>query len=212
MFGVTTAAITQIREHLQKDNECFVFHATGMGGQCMEKLIDSGFLKAAIDLTTTEVADFLFGGTLPCTADRFGSVIRTRIPYVASVGALDMINFGPRDTVPARYNDRNLYVHNPVVTLMRTTPEENGAIGTWIVERVNRMEGPVRFLLPLKGVSAIDAPGKPFHDPDADAALFAAIRNGWKNAANRKLLEVDAHINDETFATAALHQFHAITG
>ena len=113
---------------------------------------------------------------LACTDDRFGSVIRTRIPWVGSVGACDMVNFGGRETVPAQFAARNLYVHNAQVTLMRTTAEENAAIGRWIIERVNRMEGPVRFLLPLHGVSAIDAPGKPFHDPAADAALFAAIR------------------------------------
>jgi uncharacterized protein (UPF0261 family) len=211
MFGVTTACITQIRHLIEDRCECFVFHATGTGGQCMEKLIDSGLLTAALDITTTEVADHLFGGVLPCTADRFGSVIRSRIPYVGSVGAVDMVNFGGRETVPAQFNSRTLYVHNPQVTLMRTTPDENRAIGQWIVERVNRMEGPVRFLLPLGGVSAIDAPGKPFHDPAADAALFDAIRSGWRDAPNRQLIEVDAHINDPAFAEAAVHAFHQIT-
>ncbi len=210
MFGVTTQAITQIRNHLENDNECFVFHATGTGGQCFEKLVDSGFLTSAIDLTTTEVADYLFGGILPCTDDRFGSFIRKKIPYVGSVGALDMINFGPRDTVPAQHHARNLYVHNPVVTLMRTSVEENDAIGKWIVQRLNKMEGPVRFLLPLKSVSAIDAPGKPFHDPEADAALFAAIRKGWKSAANRQLIEVDAHINDLAFTDSVVDAYNEI--
>jgi uncharacterized protein (UPF0261 family) len=113
--------------------------------------------------------------------------------------------------VPAQFAARNLYVHNAQVTLMRTTADENAAIGRWIVERVNRMQGPVRFLLPLHGVSAIDAPGKPFHDPAADAALFAAIRTGWKAAPNRRLVEVDAHINDPAFAEAAVHAFRDIT-
>ncbi len=212
MFGVTTQAVTRVRQLLEADNECFVFHATGTGGQCFEKLVDSGFLKAAIDLTTTEVADYLFGGILPCTADRFGAIFRRKIPYIGSVGAVDMINFGPRETVPPRHDKRQLYIHNPVVTLMRTTPEENHAIGTWIVERLNQMQGPVRFLLPLLGVSAIDAAGKPFHDPEADAALFDAIRSGWKSAANRKLVEVNAHINDELFATTVAQEFNAITG
>ncbi len=204
MFGVTTAAITQIRERIESEYECFVFHATGTGGQCFEKLIDSGFFSAAIDLTTTEVADHLFGGILPCTHDRFGAIIRTKLPYVGSVGAVDMVNFGARETVPPNYVQRKLYVHNPFVTLMRTTPEENAAIGTWIVERLNQMEGPVRFLLPLQGVSAIDMVGKPFHDPVADAALFDAIRKGWHPAPNRKLIEIDAHINDAEFANAAV--------
>jgi uncharacterized protein (UPF0261 family) len=211
MFGVTTACITEIRRQLEADCECFVFHATGTGGQCMEKLIDSGLLTSAIDITTTEVADHLLGGVLPCTEDRFGAVIRSRIPWVGSVGACDMVNFGGRETVPAQFAGRKLYVHNPQVTLMRTTPGENAAIGRWIVERINRMEGPVRFLLPLHGVSAIDAPGKPFHDAEADHALFAAIRSGWVPAPNRRLVEVDAHINDPAFAEAAVHAFHDIT-
>jgi uncharacterized protein (UPF0261 family) len=211
MFGVTTACITQIRRLIEADCECFVFHATGTGGQCLEKLIDSRLITAALDITTTEVADHLFGGVLPCTDDRFGAVIRRRIPWVGSVGAVDMVNFGGREAVSAQFTSRNLYVHNPQVTLMRTTAEENAAIGRWIVERINRMEGPVRFLLPLHGVSAIDAPGKPFHDPIANAALFAAIRAAWKPAPNRALIEVDAHINDKAFAEAAVHAFRDIT-
>ena len=211
MFGVTTACITQIRHLIEGDCECFVFHATGTGGQCLEKLIDSGLITAALDITTTEVADHLFGGVLPCADDRFGATIRTGIPWVGSVGACDMVNFGGRETVSAQFSTRNLYVHNAQVTLMRTTAAENAAIGHWITERVNRMEGPVRFLLPLHGVSAIDAPGKPFHDPAADAALFAAIRSAWKPAPNRQLVEVDAHINDPAFAEAAVHAFRDIT-
>ncbi len=210
MFGVTTAAITQIRERFEKDNECFVFHATGTGGQCFEKLIDSGFLSGAFDLTTTEVADYLCGGVLACTDDRFGAVIRTRIPYVSSVGAVDMVNFGARETVPAKFAGRNLYIHNAFVTLMRTTPEENTTIGTWIVQRLNHMEGPLRFILPLGGVSAIDAPGKPFYDSAANAALFDAIKKGWRSAPNRKLIELNAHINDGAFADAAVAAFNEI--
>jgi uncharacterized protein (UPF0261 family) len=210
MFGVTTPCITQIRARIEKDFECFVFHATGTGGQSMEKLVDSGLLESVIDITTTEVADHLFGGILPCTEDRFGSIIRTRIPYVGSVGAVDMVNFGARETVPKTFEGRKFYIHNPQVTLMRTTPAENRAIGTWIVERLNRTTGPVRFLLPLKGVSAIDATGQPFHDAEADAALFAAIRADWVAARNRKLVEVDAHINDPAFAAEAVKQFKAI--
>lgn len=211
MFGVTTPCITQIRHLIEHDCACFVFHATGTGGQCLEKLIDSGLVTAAIDITTTEVADHLSGGVLACTEDRFGSVIRTGIPWVGSVGAVDMVNFGGRETVPAPFAARNLYIHNPQVTLMRTTPEENAAIGRWIMERVNRMAGPVRFLLPLGGVSSIDAPGKPFHDPQADRALFEAIRLAWRPAPNRQLVEVDAHINDPAFAEAAVHAFRDIT-
>jgi uncharacterized protein (UPF0261 family) len=210
MFGVTTACITMLREALDADYECYVFHATGAGGQSMEKLADSGLVAALIDITTTEVPDHLFGGVFPCTEDRFGAAIRTRLPYVGSVGAVDMVNFGAKDTVPARYAGRTLYVHNPQVTLMRTTPEENRAIGRFIVERLNRMEGPVRFLLPLGGVSAIDVPGMPFHDPAADAALFETIRSGFVPAPNRRLIEVDAAINDRAFADAVLTAFREI--
>jgi uncharacterized protein (UPF0261 family) len=210
MFGVTTACISQVRQMLEETCECFVFHATGTGGQCMEKLIDSGYLAAAIDITTTEVADHLFGGILPCTDDRFGAVIRTKIPFVGSVGAVDMVNFGARETVPEKYAARKVHLHNATVTLMRTTPEENAAIGTWIVERLNRMEGPVRFLLPLRGVSAIDVQGMPFHDPKADEALFEAIRSGWKSSANRQLIEIDDHINSPKFAGAIVKAFREV--
>jgi uncharacterized protein (UPF0261 family) len=211
MFGVTTACVTMLREALDATHECYVFHATGAGGQSMEKLADSGLVAALIDITTTEVPDHLVGGVFPCTEDRFGAAIRTRLPYVGSVGAVDMVNFGAKETVPAQFAQRNLYVHNPQVTLMRTTAEENRAIGRFIVERLNRMEGPVRFLLPLGGVSAIDVPGMPFHDPAADAALFETIRAGFRPAPNRKLIEVQAAINDRAFADAVLAAFREIT-
>lgn len=211
MFGVTTPCVAQIREIVEKTHECFVFHATGIGGQSMEKLVDSGMLAAVIDVTTTEVADFLCGGILPCTADRFGAVIRTSVPYVGSVGALDMVNFGPRESVPQKFAGRLFHIHNPQVTLMRTMPEENSAIGSWIVERLIRMPGPVRFLLPLRGISAIDAQSKPFYDRAADEALFTAIRKGWTDAPNHRLIEVDAHINDKAFAEECIKQFLEIT-
>jgi uncharacterized protein (UPF0261 family) len=210
MFGVTTPCINQVRKALESSYECYVFHATGTGGQSMEKLAESGLLAALADLTTTEVADFLVGGVLACTEDRFGAAIRTRIPYVGSVGAVDMVNFGSRETIPSKFNGRNLYVHNDQVTLMRTTPAESKAIGEWIVGRVNRMDGSVRFLLPLGGVSMIDAPGQPFHDVAADDALFAAIRSGWSKAKNRQLIEIDANINDPKFAAAAVDALREI--
>lgn len=211
MFGVTTACIGEIRKRLEPVCESFVFHATGTGGQSFEKLAESGYFDGVFDITTTEVADYLVGGVLACTADRFGALIRTPIPYVGSVGACDMVNFGARDTVPSRFANRKFHVHNPHVTLMRTTPEENARIGSFIVERLNRMTGPVRFLLPLRGVSAIDAEGQPFHDQAADAALFEAVRRGWKRAKNRKLMEFDLHINDPAFAEAAVAAFHDIS-
>ncbi len=211
MFGVTTTCVNEIRRRMEPRTESFVFHATGTGGQSFEKLADSGFLDGVFDITTTEVADYLVGGVLPCTEDRFGAFIRHPIPYVGSVGACDMVNFGSRGTIPERFHRRNLHVHNAHVTLMRTTAAENARIGGFIVERLNRMAGPVRFLLPLQGVSAIDAAGQPFHDPAADAALFDAIRQGWSPARNRKLLELDLHINDPAFAAAAVAAFKGIS-
>ena len=210
MFGVTTAAATMVREALEATHEVYTFHATGTGGQSMEKLADSRLLQGIIDLTTTEVADLLVGGVFAATEDRFGAVIRTGLPYVGSVGAVDMVNFGARDTVPAQFADRLFHVHNAQVTLMRTTPDENRRIGEFIVARLNRMPGPVRFLLPLQGVSAIDAPGQPFHDPEADAALFDAIRGGWVGAPNRQLVELDLHVNDPAFAAALVAEYHAL--
>ncbi len=210
MFGVTTQLVTVLREALAASHECYVFHATGAGGQSMEKLADSGLVAALLDVTTTEVPDFLVGGVFPCTEDRFGAAIRSRLPYVGSVAAVDMVNFGARETVPARFAGRNLYVHNPQVTLMRTTPGENAAIAAFIADRLNRMEGPVRFLLPLRGVSAIAVAGAPFLDPAADLALFDTLRARFRPAPNRRLIEVDAAINDRAFADATLAAFREI--
>jgi len=212
MFGVTTPCVQQIAAALAPDWECLVFHATGVGGRSMEKLIDSGFVSGVIDVTTTEVADMLMGGVLPADEDRFGAIIRTRTPYVGSVGALDMVNFGPPDTVPATYRDRLLHAHNPQVTLMRTTAAENDRIGRWIGERLNRMDGPVRFLLPELGVSALDAPRQPFHDPQADAALFSALEQTVRQTASRQLIRVRRHINDREFSTAVVAAFRALHG
>ncbi len=212
MFGVTTACCTMVREALEAEWDVLTFHATGTGGQSMEKLADSGLVRGLIDVTTTEVPDLLMGGVFPCTEDRFGAVARTRLPYVGSVGACDMVNFGAKETVPAKYQGRNLYVHNPQVTLMRTTPEENRAIGEWIATRLNACEGDVRFLLPLGGVSAIDAPDKPFHDPAADEALFAAIRTTFRQTPKRRLIELPHNVNDTPFAAAVVQHFREIAG
>ncbi|MGO4838130.1 Tm-1-like ATP-binding domain-containing protein, partial [Rhizobiaceae sp. 2RAB30] len=175
MFGVTTPCVTAIAAALRERYDCLVFHATGTGGRAMEKLADSGLIQGVIDITTTEVCDLLLGGVLPATDDRFGAIARRRLPYVGSVGALDMVNFWARTTVPERCRDRLFYQHNQNVTLMRTTAEECRAIGAWIAQRLNACDGPVRFLLPEKGVSALDIEGGAFFDPAADAALFAAI-------------------------------------
>lgn len=211
MFGVTTPCVTKIRTAIEKDYDCLVFHATGIGGKSMEKLIDSGMIGAAIDITTTEVADHLMGGVCSAGEDRFGAYIRMRIPAVFSVGALDMVNFGMIETVPEKYRNRNLYKHNPHTTLMRTTRDENAAMGLWIAQKLNACEGPVRMLIPEKGVSAIDAPGKPFHDPEADAALFGALEKHINRNKDRQVIRLPLHINDSDFAGAAVEHFREIT-
>jgi uncharacterized protein (UPF0261 family) len=210
MFGVTTTCVTQAAELLRADYDCLVFHATGTGGRAMEKLVDSALLVGVLDVTTTEVCDLLFDGVLSAGPDRLGSVARSGIPYVGSVGALDMVNFRGFDSVPEKYRARNLYRHNPQVTLMRTTAEENRQMGEWIAERLNRCRGPVRFLIPEKGVSAIDAPGQPFHDPQADAVLFDTLEAGLQQTEHRRLERLPFHINDPEFSAALVENFRAI--
>jgi uncharacterized protein (UPF0261 family) len=212
MFGVTTPAVQKIAADLRDDFECLVFHATGVGGRSMEKLVDSGQLAGVIDLTTTEVCDLLMGGVFPATEDRFGAIIRSRIPYVGSTGALDMVNFGAPDTIPERYRGRKFHVHNPQVTLMRTTPEENERMGRWIGERLNQMDGVVRFFLPEGGVSALDSPGQPFWDPEADAALFRALERTVRQTGNRQLIRVKKNINDPEFASTIVSAFRTLFG
>jgi uncharacterized protein (UPF0261 family) len=210
MFGVTTPCVNQLLDILQEEYDCLVFHATGTGGQSMEKLVDSGVMKHVIDVTTTEVCDLMMGGVFSAGEDRIGAVIRSGIPYVGSCGALDMVNFGAMDTVPEKYRDRNLYVHNQQVTLMRTTPEENRAMGEWIGKKLNQCTGPVRFLLPEKGVSMIDAPEMPFYDPEADEALFKAIEETVEETADRKVIRVPYHVNDAEFVAALVENFREI--
>ncbi|MEK9278495.1 ABC transporter permease [Bradyrhizobium sp. ISRA442] len=212
MFGVTTPAVQKIAADLREDFECLVFHATGVGGRSMEKLVESGQLAGVIDLTTTEVCDLLMGGVLPATEDRFGAIIRSRLPYVGSVGALDMVNFGAPETIPERYRGRKFHVHNPQVTLMRTTVEENERMGRWIGERLNQMDGVVRFFLPEGGVSALDARGQPFWDPDADAALFRALERTMRQTGNRQLIRVPKNINDPEFAATIVSAFRTLFG
>ena len=212
MFGVTTPAVQKIAADLRGDFECLVFHATGVGGRSMEKLVDSGMLAGVIDLTTTEVCDLLMGGVFPATDDRFGAIIRSRVPFIGSVGALDMVNFGAPDTIPERYRQRKFHVHNPQVTLMRTTPEENERIGRWIGDKLNRMDGPVRFFLPEGGVSALDAPGQPFWDPEADTALFTALERSVRQTSNRQLIRIKRHINEPEFASAIVNALRPLVG
>jgi len=211
MFGVTTPAVQAIVANLENDFEPYVFHATGVGGRSMEKLVDGGFITAVVDTTTTEIPDLLMGGVFQATEDRFGAIIRKNVPYVGSVGALDMVNFGAPPTVPEKYSGRLFYEHNPQVTLMRTTPEENEKIGEWIVARLNMMGGPVRFLLPEGGLSALDAPDMPFWDPKARAALYDTIRSGFDETENRKLIDTPHHINDTEFAELAANLLRDIS-
>ena len=210
MFGVTTACVQQISRLLAARFDCIVFHATGTGGQSMEKLLENGYLGGVLDITTTEVCDHLFGGVLACTDDRFGAVARTHAPYAGSCGALDMVNFGAPETVPERYHGRKFYRHNPQITLMRTTVEENIRQARWIARRLNQCEGEVRFLLPTGGVSSLDAPGQPFWDPAADGALFETLIAELEQTDRRKLRQIPYHINDPQFAQAAVEEFLAI--
>lgn len=211
MFGVTTPLVQAVTKRLEADYDCLVFHATGIGGRAMENLGESRLLSAFLDLTTTEVADMIVGGVFPATEDRFGAAIRTGLPYVGSTGALDMVNFGPRDSVPEKFRSRKFVIHNPSVTLMRTTRDENRAFGEWIGARLNAMNGPVRFLLPEGGVSMLDAPGQPFHDPEADNALFEAIEETVRRTPLRHVERVRSNINDTPFVDAAVASFHAVT-
>ena len=210
MFGVTTPCVQAVTAALEASHDCIVFHATGAGGQAMEKLVASGLLTAVLDLTTTEIADELVGGVLSAGPQRMDAFAASGLPYVGSVGALDMVNFWAPDTVPARFRSRKLHAHNAQVTLMRTSAEENERFGRWIAAKLNRIGGPVRFLLPLGGVSALDAPGQPFWDRQADAALFDALRRHLQVTHTRRLVEVPAHINDPAFAAAAVRHFRDI--
>ena len=210
MFGVTTPCVNAVVAQLEADYDCLVFHATGTGGRSMEKLVDSGMITGVLDITTTEVCDLMMGGVMSAGEDRLGAIARTRVPYVGSCGALDMVNFGAKDTVPERYRDRNLYVHNPQVTLMRTTAEENARMGQWIGNKLNHCDGAVRFLIPEHGVSLIDAAGQPFHDPDADAALFQALEETVVETDNRRLVRLPFNINDPGFADELVAQFREV--
>lgn len=210
MFGVTTPCVNFLRSSLESSYDCLVFHATGTGGQSMEKLIDSGLIHRVLDVTLTEVCDLLMGGIMSAGEDRLGAVIRQKIPYVGSVGALDMVNFGGMPTVPEKYSKRLLYQHNAQVTLMRTTKAENILMGQWIAKKLNQMEGPVRFFLPEKGTSLLSVEGQAFHDPEADAALIATMMNEVKQTKDRKIEVLPFALNEEPFAAALLKGFREI--
>ncbi|WP_205854785.1 Tm-1-like ATP-binding domain-containing protein [Piscinibacter defluvii] len=210
MFGVTTPCVQAVTKRLGEAYDCLVFHATGVGGQSMEKLADSGLLEGVIDVSTTEVADEVVGGVLSAGPQRLDVFARRAIPYVGSCGALDMVNFHAWDTVPERFRGRTLYRHNPNVTLMRTTADECRAIGEFIARKLNAMAGPVRFLIPEGGVSAIDRPDQPFHDPEADRVLFETIERQFRAGPGRKLIRLPLHVNDEAFADALVAAWHEV--
>ncbi len=202
MFGVTTPCVEAARAVVEQAGyEVLVFHATGTGGQTMESFIGDGLIRGVLDLTTTELADELVGGILSAGPDRLTAAARCGVPQVLSLGALDMVNFGPRPTVPERFAGRRFYQHNANVTLMRTTPEENDRLGREIAQKASAARGPTAVLIPLRGVSAIDREGQPFWWPEADAALFQSLRN-WMGP-QVKLVELDLHINDPEFAQTA---------
>jgi len=211
MFGVTTPCVTMVRETLEAEGyDCLVFHATGTGGQAMEKLVESGMIDGVLDITTTEVADEVVGGVFRAGPERFDRILAAGIPYVVSVGALDMVNFGTKDTVPAEFQDRNLYVHNAQVTLMRTTPEENRQFAAWMAKKWNSSTRSMRILIPEKGVSLIDVADQPFYDPEADAALFETLERDIEQTADRQIERHPYDINDAAFAQALVASFKAI--
>ena len=203
MFGVTTPCVNFAREYLEaRGYEVLIFHATGTGGRSMEDLVKAGFIEGVLDITTTEWADEVVGGVLTAGPNRLEAAGKLGVPQVVSVGALDMCNFGPVETVPSKYEGRNIYKHNPTVTLMRTTVEENKEIGHRIAEKLNLAKGSTILMFPLKGVSMIDAEGQAFYGKDEDIALFSTLRNEI-NPEVVKIEEYDMHINDKEFAEKA---------
>jgi uncharacterized protein (UPF0261 family) len=209
MFGVTTPSVTRARERLEElGYEVLVFHATGAGGQSLEALARDGFLAGVLDITTTELADELVGGVLSAGPERLEAAGAAGLPQVVSLGALDMVNFGPRETVPERFEGRNLYVHNPTVTLMRTTPEESAELGRTIGRKLSAAKGPVALFVPLEGISMIAVEGQPFYDPAADEALLDGLRETLNGSV--EVHELSADINDPEFATAMADRLHEL--
>jgi uncharacterized protein (UPF0261 family) len=209
MFGVTTPCVTAARQQLEAAGyDVLVFHATGTGGRAMESLVDSGFIEGFLDVTTTEWCDEVVGGVLGAGPDRHGAAARRAVPKVVSAGALDMVNFHGIETVPPAFAARTFYKHTPSVTLMRTTADECREIARRLAAQLNRSAAPVTLVLPLGGVSMIDAPDQPFHDPDADRALFETLRASV--APTVRVVDVDAHINDPLFADTLVREMLAV--
>ncbi|MDA1231869.1 MAG: Tm-1-like ATP-binding domain-containing protein, partial [Planctomycetota bacterium] len=211
MFGVTTTCVSTVRIAMEDAGfDCLVFHATGAGGRAMEKLVESGLIEGVLDITTTEVADEVVGGILTAGPQRFDVILQKQIPYVMSLGALDMVNFGAKETVPERFQNRTMHVHNANVTLMRTTTEENRRIAEWIAAKLNRSSSAVTLLIPENGVSAIDVEGQPFHDPQSDAALFKELETRVEQSELRQIRRFPLHINDQEFANALVSEFQRL--
>ncbi|OCG70316.1 hypothetical protein A9G41_00280 [Gilliamella sp. Nev5-1] len=210
MFGVTTTCVQSISAKLHDQYDCLVFHATGSGGKAMEKLADSKLLHAVLDITTTEVCDYLFDGVLACNEDRFGAIARSQIPYIGSCGALDMVNFSSPETIPEKYKDRLFYQHNPQVTLMRTTPEENKKMANWIANKLNQCQGYVTFIIPEGGFSALDIEGGTFWSPKANKALIDEFEKTFIQTPKRKLIKTPHHINSPQFCDLIINEFTQI--
>jgi uncharacterized protein (UPF0261 family) len=208
MFGVTTPCVTRVREQLEQAGyDCLVFHATGAGGRAMEHLVASGLISGILDITTTEVADEVVGGVFPAGRHRFDKILRAQVPLVMSLGALDMVNFGPLDSVPSQFKDRLLHVHNQQVTLMRTNRDENLRIADWIANKLQQATRPFRLLIPEGGLSLLDTPGQPFYAPEVDAALFTRITDRLSQQPHATVLRLPYAINDPLFADALVNQY-----
>lgn len=204
MFGVTTPCVDRARRMIEAaGKETIVFHATGVGGQAMEALVRDGKISGVLDLTTTEIADEIVGGMLSAGPDRLRAAGELGIPQVVGVGALDMANFGPIDTVPERFKNRKLHAHNANVTLLRTDPRENAAIADRMIDALSQARGPTVLLIPNQGVSALDAPGRPFYDPEADRALFDRLEAGLVGHSVVRVERLDRHVNDPEYADRA---------
>ncbi|WCJ24979.1 hypothetical protein M5689_006899 [Euphorbia peplus] len=212
MFGVTTPCVNAVIERLGKEGyETLVFHATGVGGRAMESLVKEGFIQGVLDITTTEVADFVVGGVMACDNSRFDAILERKVPLVLSVGALDMVNFGAKETIPPDFKQRKIHIHNEQVSLMRTTPEENTSFACFIADKINKSSSKVRVCLPQKGISALDAPGKPFYDPEATGTLISELQRLIQTNEDRQVKVHQGHINDQEFADALVDSFLEIS-
>lgn len=208
MFGVTTPCVDAVKNRLLEEGyECLVFHATGVGGRAMEDLVKGGLIQGVLDITTTEVADYVVGGVMACYSSRFDAIIEKKIPFVVSVGALDMVNFGAKDSIPSKFQDRKIHVHNEQVSLIRTTPDENKEFAKFIAHKLNKASSKVCVCLPEKGISALDAPEKPFYDPEATGILLSELQRLIQTNEDRKVEVYPHHINDPEFANALIDAF-----